>query len=128
MLHHEVGFCEIEHRQRAPCILSGSHQLGLLEGTGITIVRVTDDEDFPSLETLLERGVEPLQPGDRQSGIVLGQLQQHLGERHAFGHHVETRLQRAWHRSHRALHEAFRMGAGRCLGRHCATVRKCLPG
>ncbi|MNP18743.1 hypothetical protein D3C76_1112360 [compost metagenome] len=92
MLHHEIRFGVVEHLQSTPRMLRSRHQFSLFARTGICVVRITDNEDFPSLEALLKRRVEPLQPGDRQSGIVLGQLQQHLGERHASRNYIEARL------------------------------------
>ncbi|MNH35185.1 hypothetical protein D3C79_958490 [compost metagenome] len=92
MLHHEIRFGKIKHRQRVPGILGRSHQLGFLMGTGIAVVRVTNDEYFPSLESMNEGRVEPLQTGDRQGGVLLGQLQQNLGKRHVSGNHIEARL------------------------------------
>ncbi|MNI77258.1 hypothetical protein D3C73_1335380 [compost metagenome] len=76
-----------------PHLLSGRHQFGFLAGTGITIVRVCDDEDFSGLETLVERRVQPLQTGNRQRSVMLEQFEQHLGERHASGDDKETRFQ-----------------------------------
>ncbi|MCY1464389.1 hypothetical protein D9M71_824080 [compost metagenome] len=107
MLHHEVRFGEIEHRQRTARMLRRRHQLALLAGAGITLVWVTDNEDFPCLEALLKRRVKPLQPGNWQRGIVPGQFQQYLCERHAPWNYVETRLQSTRHRNRCGLGETF---------------------
>ncbi|MNO79597.1 hypothetical protein D3C76_707710 [compost metagenome] len=107
MLHHEIRFGEIEHRQCAASVLRRRHQLAFLTGAGITIVRVTDNEDFPCLEALFKRRVEPLQPGDWQRGIVPGQLQQHLCERHAPGNYIEPRLQGTGQRTYHGLGKTF---------------------
>ncbi|MNH10244.1 hypothetical protein D3C79_697170 [compost metagenome] len=60
VLHHEIRFDVVECLQRTPRMLRSRHKLSLFARAGISIVRITDNEDFPSFEPLRIRGVEPL--------------------------------------------------------------------